>query len=101
MPQPAETVTPPEPMSPSGGSAPVAAQPFPAQVAAIVGSMGRLADLQLAIWLASIKSAMLRIVIFIGLSILVLPLVIAGVIFLYAGLYHVLTDVLRIPTAWS
>ena len=76
-------------------------QPLPSQLADILGSLHRLADLQLGIWLTGLKMAVVRIVLVATLCLGALLLAIVAIIFLYAGLYHVLTDVLLIPTAWA
>jgi len=71
------------------------------QLPGIFASLRRLADLQLTIWLTRIKMAAVRLLLFALCALFALLLLIIAVIFLYAGLYHVLTDLLAIPTAWA
>ena len=64
-------------------------------------SLRRIGDLQVRIFLARVKSAALRIVLFSILALLSFLLTIAALVWLYAGTYRVLTDILHIPTAWA
>jgi len=75
--------------------------PIHAQLADVLGSVQRLASLQLGILLAGVKMAVQRIVLLVMLCLMALLVAMGAVIFLYAGLYHVLTDLLLIPTAWA
>ena len=72
-----------------------------AQFNALFHSFKRLTSLQLSIWMKQIKSLVTRIIMVAVLSVVAFFFVLMGVIFLYAGVYHVLTDVLQIPTAWA
>ena len=87
--------------TPAGEAAPPARPRLEAQLADIAGSLGRLAELQVGIWLTGLKMAVLRIVLLAMLCVLALLLAFVAAIFLYAGVYHVLTDLLLIPTAWA
>jgi hypothetical protein len=88
-------------MPPPPSTAPAPRPPISSQLADILGSLHRLAELQLGILLTSLKMAVFRIVLLAMLCLLALLLFTVAVIFLYAGVYHVLTDLLRIPTAWA
>jgi len=61
----------------------------------------RLSSLQLSIWMSQVKSAVMRIVLFAVLSVVAFFFVIMAVIFLYAGVFHILTDLLHVPTVWA
>jgi len=61
----------------------------------------RLTSLQLSIWMSQVKSAVMRIVLFAILSAVAFVFVIMAVIFLYAGVFHILTDLLHVPTVWA
>ena len=67
----------------------------------LVGSTVRLADLQLRIWLTEAKITVSRIVMYVVLYAIAGVMAILGTIFLFTGLFHVLTDVIGIPTVWS
>jgi len=71
------------------------------QIGEIANSLCRLADLQLAIWLAGVKLAVRRMVFIALLALGALLLTLLALIFLYAGIYHVLTDLWGVPTAWA
>jgi hypothetical protein len=71
------------------------------QVSEMIASLKRVTELQVSIWLNQIKSAALRIVFFTALSLVAVIFAVIGVIFLYRGLFHVLTDILHVPTAWA
>jgi hypothetical protein len=71
------------------------------QVSEMVSSLKRISELQLSIWLKQVKNAVMRITLFAGLSAVAFVFVVMAVIFLYAGVFHVLTDVLHIPTVWA
>jgi len=60
-----------------------------------------LTSLQLAIWMKQVKTMLTRIVLFAILSFIAFIFVVMAVIFLYAGVFHILTDVLHIPTVWA
>ena len=72
-----------------------------AQFNALFHSFKRLTSLQLSIWMKQVKSLVARIVLVAIFSVVALFLVLMGVIFLYAGVYHVLTDILHVPTVWA
>jgi len=74
---------------------------LPSQLESILASSTRLARLQLGIWLHGMKSALLRLAVIAVLSLLALLLVISAIPFLYTGVYHLLTDIFHIPTAWA
>jgi len=61
----------------------------------------RLTSLQLSIWITQVKSAVMRIVLFAILSVVAMFFVLMAVIFLYAGVFHILTDLLHVPTVWA
>ena len=88
------------PATADGAGAPSRAT-LPSRIGEILGSLCRLADLQFAIWLARTKMAVLRIVLAALVALLALVVALLAILFLYAGVYHVLTDLLRIPTAWA
>ena len=102
MPSPAVAAqtmdTPPAPANDAGPPSKGASH---AGVSEILGSLFRLADLQVAIWVASLRMAVVRTVLVALLVLLALAFAIVAILFLYAGVYHVLTDLLRIPTAWT
>jgi len=87
--------------TPEGEAAQAARPRLEAPFAEIAGSLGRLAELQVSIWLTGLKMAVFRIVLLIMLCLPAMLLAIVAAIFLYAGVYHVLTDLLAIPTAWA
>lgn len=92
---------PPAPPVPPGDPGLPVRGTLSSQIGEILGSLSRLADLQVAIWLASMKMAVLRIVLTAIFALLALVFAFVAVLFLYAGVYHVLTDLLGIPTAWT
>ena len=71
------------------------------QVAGMLNSLARLADLQVAIWLSSVRRLVVQLVMVSVLGVLALLAVIVAILFLYAGVFHVLTDFLGVPTAWA
>jgi hypothetical protein len=94
----------PPPPSPPAHSASVgtpAHPPLKDQLADLLSSLYRLANLQFSIWLAHVRLTVFRIALFTILSLLALLLAFLALLFLYAGIYHVLTDLFLIPTAWS
>ncbi len=68
---------------------------------AIVQSLLRLADLRYRIWLTRAKLTALRLALFLTLWIVALLVGVLAIVFLYIGLFRVLTDVVGIPTAWA
>lgn len=89
------------PPAPAADAGPPSPGPLHAGVTEILGSLFRVADLQLSIWLVHVKMTVFRIVLAALLALLALVFAIVAILFLYAGVYHVLTDLLRIPTAWT
>jgi hypothetical protein len=71
------------------------------QVSEMVSSLKRISALQLSIWIKQVKNAVMRITLFAALSAVAFVFVVMAVIFLYAGVFRVLTDVLHIPTVWA
>lgn len=106
-PRPFRTTVPPEP-----GPLPKSPEPPPhtqtppgpslkSQLSDIAASVRRLADLQVKIWLTSAKLAVYRTVMFVLLSALAFVCGIIALIFIYAGVYRVLTDYAQIPAPWA
>ena len=67
----------------------------------LIASTVRLADLQLKIWLTQAKITVSRIVLFVVLYAVAGVMAILGTIFLFIGLFKILTDVIGIPPVWS
>ncbi len=101
---PAPETSPSEDLHPPGSS------PEPAETSApslrshlddVLASLRRLADLQLGIWLIRVKMTVLHIILCTAICLLAAVFVFIALVFLYAGLYHVLTNILLIPTVWA
>jgi len=71
------------------------------QIAALMATAGRIAQLQVQVWMAEVRSTASRIIMSVMLAFMALVVAIAAVAFLYAGIFHILTDYLLIPTAWA
>ena len=71
------------------------------QVAEMLKGLVRLADLQVTIWLSTIKATVLQIVCVACLCTLALLATTVAILFLYAGIFHLMTDYLHVPTAWG
>jgi hypothetical protein len=71
------------------------------QIAGIVESFWRLAHVQVALWQASLLRMAGRMMLAAALGVGSLVLVLVAVAFLYAGVFHLLTDYLRVPVAWA
>jgi len=71
------------------------------QIADACGGLRRLADIQLGIWLTRLKMAALRIVLCATFCLLSAVLAFLALVFLYAALYRILTDLLLVPTPWA
>ena len=67
----------------------------------LVASTVRLADLQLRIWLTEAKITIARILTFVILYTVAGVMALLGTIFLFIGVFRILTDVIGIPTVWS
>ena len=67
----------------------------------LVASTVRLADLQLKIWLTQAKMTATRVVTFIVLFAIAAVMAILGTIFLFIGLFRVLTDVVGLRPVWA
>ncbi len=67
----------------------------------LVASTVRLADLQLRIWLTEAKITVARVLTFVILYTVAGVMAILGTIFLFIGVFRILTDVIGIPTVWS
>jgi len=72
-----------------------------AHISGVFHTIKQLASLQVSIWVKHVKSLITQIVLFAILSLVAFVFVILGVIFLYAGVFHVLTDIAHIPTVWA
>jgi hypothetical protein len=94
---PAPQESPPRPF-PNDGNPP---QPINQQISSIFGSLWRIAKLELNICITSAKLAVVRIVLFTVLAIVASLIALAGVIILDVCLYHVLTDLLKLPTVYA
>ncbi len=105
MPEPAETTREQDQEAPTNAPAepnPMAALPkWGEQLAEIAGSLRRLIEVQIDIWLLKVKMTVMRLVLMAVLAFVSLIVALVGVIFLYAGIYHVLTDVWGIPAVWA
>jgi len=71
------------------------------QLAGTLHSLARVADLQVAIWLSGLKAAVLQVVLAAIGGVLALLATFVALVFVYAGVFHLLTDFLHIPTAWA
>ena len=71
------------------------------QVSETVEAIRRLASLQIAIWRTHLRMMLLHIVLIAILALVVLVLSSVGIVFLLAGIYRVLTDVLMVPRPWA
>ncbi|MGN6369484.1 MAG: phage holin family protein [Phycisphaerae bacterium] len=67
----------------------------------LIASTVRLADIQLKIWLTQAKMTVARIVLYVLLYAVAGVMAILGTIFLFIGLFKILTDVIGIPAVWS
>ncbi len=67
----------------------------------LTSSAVRLASLQLNIWMTQLKVTAIKIGIFAGLFAVAALLALLAIIFLYIGVFHVLTDVAHIPVVWA
>ena len=67
----------------------------------LVASTVRLADLQLRIWVTEAKITVARVLIFVVLYTVAGVMALLGTIFLFIGVFRILTDVIGIPTVWS
>ena len=67
----------------------------------MVEALTQLADLQVRLWLAELRNAAARILLAVMFSGLAVLLAIATAAFVYAGVFHILTDILHIPTVWA
>lgn len=95
-------------VQPSAPPRPTAADPgvpregvVHSQLAGTLHSLARLADLQVAIWLSGLKAAVLQIVLAAMGCVLALLATLVALVFIYAGVFHILTDFLHVPTAWA
>lgn len=61
----------------------------------------RIADLQYRIWLTQAKMTVKKLALFAGLFAGAAVLGLLSIIFLFIGLFRILTDVLHIPAVWS
>ena len=66
-----------------------------------VASIARLVDIQYRIWLTEAKMAVARIVMYVVLFGAAALLGILGIIFLFIGAFHVLTDVIGLVPVWA
>lgn len=67
----------------------------------MVASTVRLADLQIKIWLTHAKITVARLVLFIILYSIAGALGILATVFLFTGLFHILTDVIGLREVWA
>lgn len=67
----------------------------------LLGSVLRIADLQYRIWLTRAKIVLIHAAMFAGLFAVAMVLGILAVIFLYIGVFHVLTDVAGLRPVWA
>lgn len=95
-----ESVVPPDVAS--TGDIPAAnSETIRTQLGEIFAGLRRIVSLELSIWAARAKLAVVRIVTLVAMLCLAVLLTLIGVIFLYAGVYRVLTDVLHVPAHWA
>ena len=71
------------------------------EIGGLFESLWRIADVQVHLWVASVKRAAGRIILASVFGTVAVVLVIAAAIFLFAGIFHLLTDYLHVPTAWA
>lgn len=69
--------------------------------ARVVASVMRVASLQTKIWLTQAKIATMRMVLFVALYAAAGVVGVLGIIFLYLGLFRVLTDVAGLAPVWA
>ena len=67
----------------------------------LITSSTRIADLQIRIWLTQAKIAAVRVAIFAALFSLAAALAILSVVFLFIGIFRLLTDVAGIAPVWA
>ncbi len=67
----------------------------------LISSIARLLDLQYRIWLTEAKIAVAKIVMYVVLFGAAALLGILGIIFLFIGAFHVLTDVCGLAPVWA
>jgi hypothetical protein len=73
----------------------------PGGVRRLVSSIARLTDIQLQIWLTRAKMAAWSIALYVALFGAAAVVAMLGIIFLFIGIFHVLTDVLMLPPVWA
>jgi len=71
------------------------------EIGGVFESLWRLADLQVHLWVASVKHAAGRIIMAAVFGLISIILIIAAAIFAFASVFHFLTDYLHVPTAWA
>ncbi|HEY4330164.1 MAG TPA: hypothetical protein VGN88_10550 [Phycisphaerae bacterium] len=64
-------------------------------------SLKRVIKLQVRIWLTHAKRMMLQTAVVAAAGAVCVVLAILAIVFLYIGVFHVLTDILHIAVAWS
>ncbi|HVX86921.1 MAG TPA: phage holin family protein [Phycisphaerae bacterium] len=67
----------------------------------LLGNITRLISIQLQIWLTQAKATALKIALFAGLFAAAAVLAILAIIFLYIGVFHLLTDVAGLRPVWA
>ncbi len=67
----------------------------------LVSSIARLADIQFHIWMTEAKLAVSKIVLYVALFGAAALIAVLGVIFLFIGVFHVLTDVFGLAPVWA
>ena len=67
----------------------------------LLASTARLADIQLKIWLTEAKITVSRIALYVALFGAAAVLATVGIVFLFIGLFRVLTDVLGVAPVWA
>ena len=67
----------------------------------LVSSIVRLSDIQLQIWLTRAKLAAWSIAFYAALCGAAAVVGLLGIIFLFIGIFHVLTDVVGLPPVWA
>jgi hypothetical protein len=67
----------------------------------LASSAVRLASIQVKIWLTQVKSTALKIGLFVGLFLAAAVLALLAIIFLYIGVFHLLTEVIGMRHVWA
>ena len=103
MSAPVETSSPQAPPVPGSSPepGPHAAAPWGSQLSDALGSLRRLAGLEVRIALAHVRRVVVRTVLAVLFAILAIFFSLIALIFIYAGTYRMLRDLLHVPSVWA